>query len=218
MKRLLLLPITLLVVTSVSILTTSSKSTTVQSNVFAIRGASLIDGSGRARVSNSVVVVTGDSITAVGRSGQVKIPAGARVIDGRGLVLAPGFIDTHNHSDRGFRDDPSAASQVSQGITTLSIGQDGGSPLPVGDYLSKLESDPIAVNVLTFVGHATLRSKVMGENTNRHATEDEIKKMQALADQAMRDGAFGLSTGLEYEVGKPATTEEVIALASVASR
>jgi len=222
MKRLLLLPISLLIVVVASVFDlTSSKSKTLespQSNVFAITGAALIDGSGKARVKDGVVVVSGDSITAAGSAGQVKIPAGARLIDGRGLVVAPGFIDTHNHSDRGLRDDPSAASQVSQGITTLSIGQDGGSPLPVGDYLAKLDSDPVALNVLTFVGHATLRSRVMGENTNRHATDEEIKKMQELADQAMRDGAFGLSTGLEYEVGKPATTEEVIALASVASR
>jgi hypothetical protein len=130
---------------------------------------------------------------------------GATVIDAKGLVLAPGFIDTHNHSDRGLANDPAATTQVSQGITTISIGQDGGSPFPVGEYLSNLDRDPVAINVLTFVGHATLRSKVMGDNTNRHATTEEIEKMRALVDQAMRDGAFGLSTGLEYEVGKPAT-------------
>ncbi len=219
MKRLLLLLTLLTLFAGSTLLKSNSVSRAQQAtNVFAITGASLIDGSGRPLVKNSVVVVTGDSITAVGRAGRVKIPAGARVIDAKGLTLAPGFIDTHNHSDRGLRDDPSAASQVSQGITTISIGQDGGSPFPVGDYLAKLESDPVALNVLTFVGHATLRSKVMGENTNRHATSDEIEKMKSMVDQAMRDGAFGLSSGLEYEVGKPATTEEVIALASVAGR
>ena len=188
------------------------------SNVFAITGASLIDGSGRPALNDTVVIVTGDSITQVGRVGHVKIPSEASVIDGKGLVLAPGFIDTHNHSDRGLSNDPSAATQVSQGITTVSIGQDGGSPWPVGDYLSKLDRDPVAINVLTFVGHATVRSKVMGEDTNRKATPEEIEKMRALVDQGMHDGAFGLSTGLEYEVGKPATTEEVIGLASVAAR
>jgi len=107
---------------------------------------------------------------------------------------------------------------VSQGITTVAVGQDGGSEFPVGDYLSKLEASPVALNVLTFVGHATLRSRVMGEDTNRQATGSEIRQMQAMVDQAMREGAFGLSTGLEYETGKPATTEEVIALASIAGR
>ncbi len=187
-------------------------------SIVAITGATLIDGTGKAAIRDAVIVIRSNSIEAVGKRGSLKIPEGARVIDGTGLIAAPGFIDTHNHSDRGFHDDPSAASQVSQGITTVAVGQDGGSDFPVGDYLGKLDRDPVAVNVLTFVGHASLRSKVMGGNTNRQATPAEIEQMQGMVDQAMRDGAFGLSTGLEYEVGKPATTEEVIALASVAGR
>src|ERR1700687_3283684 len=95
--------------------------------VVAITGGTLIDGSGRAPLHDSVVGVTGDSIPAVVRRGQIKIPAGARVIDATGLVVAPGFIDTHNHSDRGFTEDPSAATQVCQGITTVAVGQGCGS-------------------------------------------------------------------------------------------
>lgn len=186
--------------------------------VIAITRGTLIDGSGRAPVRDAVVIIKGDSIVAVGRHGQLKVPEGARVIDARGLIVAPGFIDTHSHSDRGFDEDPTAATQVSQGITTVAIGQDGGSALPVGEFLSKLDRNPVALNVLTFVGHATLRVQVMGSNTNRPATTGEIEKMKQLTEQAMRDGAFGLSTGLEYETGKPATTEEVIALAGVAGR
>jgi N-acyl-D-amino-acid deacylase len=162
------------------------------------------------------VVITGDSITAVGQRGRVSIPAQARVIDAPRLVLAPGFIDAHNHSDRGFSDDPSAASQVSQGITTVVVGQDGGSAFPIGEYLRGLDKNPIALNVLTFVGHATLRTRVMGEDTNRRATPAEIEKMRQMVEQAMREGAMGLSSGLEYETGKPASTEEVIALARAA--
>jgi N-acyl-D-amino-acid deacylase len=186
--------------------------------IIAIVGATLIDGSGGLPLRDAVVVVEGDSIVAVGRRGRVKIPSEAQVIDARGMVVAPGFIDAHNHSDRGFTTDPSAASQVSQGITTVVIGQDGGSPFPVGPYLANLDQNPIALNVLTFVGHATLRSRVMGENTNRKATPEEIEKMKQLVAEAMREGAAGLSTGLEYETAKPATTEEIIALARVASR
>jgi len=182
----------------------------------AIVGATLIDGSGRAPQLDSVVVLRGDSIVAAGKRSQVQIPSGARVIEARGLVIAPGFIDAHNHSDRGFDDDPSAASQVSQGITTVVVGQDGGSPFPVGEFLAGLEKKPIALNVLTFVGHATVRSRVMGENTNRKATAAEIEKMRQLVEEAMREGAMGLSTGLEYETGRPASTEEVIALAKAA--
>ncbi len=72
--------------------------------------------------------------------------------------------------------------------------------------------------MLTFVGHATVRSKVMGEDTSRTATQIEIDQMKSLVEQAMQEGAFGLSSGLEYETGKPATTEEVISLAQVAGR
>src|SRR5436189_5451140 len=95
----------------------------------------------------------------------------ASVIVANGSVVAPEFIDTHNHSDRGLDSDPSATTQVSQGITTVAVGQDGGSEFPIGDYLSNLDRHPVALNVLTFVGHATLRSKVMGADKNRQATE-----------------------------------------------
>src|SRR5688500_20355173 len=100
--------------------------------IIVLLGATLIDGSGRAPLRNSVIVIEGDSIVAVGSRGRVRIPADARVIDARGLVVAPGFIDAHNHSDRGFKEDPSAVSQVSQGITTVVIRQDGGLPFPSG--------------------------------------------------------------------------------------
>ena len=182
----------------------------------AIVGATLIDGSGRGAVTDSVVLLKDDTIVAAGKRNQVQVPAGARVIDAAGLVVAPGFIDAHNHSDRGFVSDPSAASQVSQGITTVVVGQDGGSPFPVGEFLQDLDRSPLALNVLTFVGHATVRSRVMGEDTNRLAKPEEIEKMRQLVEQAMREGAMGLSTGLEYETGKPASTEEVVALAKIA--
>ena len=185
--------------------------------IIVIIGATLIDGSGRAPIKDSVVVIENDRIVAVGRRGRVRIPQEARVIDARGMVVAPGFIDAHNHSERGFQTDPSAASQVSQGITTIVVGQDGGSPFPVGEFLDNLDQKPIALNVLTFVGHATVRSRVMGADTNRRATPAEIEKMKQLVEQAMREGAIGLSTGLEYETGKPASTEEVITLARAAS-
>jgi len=183
----------------------------------AIVGGTLIDGSGRPPLKKSVVIIHGDSVVAVGPSGKIQIPNGARVLDARGMVVAPGFIDAHNHSDRGFTSDPSAASQVSQGITTVVIGQDGGSAFPIGEYLNGLDKDPTALNVLTFVGHATLRSRVMGQDTNRRATPAEVEKMKQMVEQAMRDGAIGLSTGLEYETGKPASTEEVVTLARAAS-
>jgi N-acyl-D-amino-acid deacylase len=186
-------------------------------NTIAIVGATLIDGSGRAAVTDSVVLLKDDTIVAAGKRGEVQVPSGARLIEAAGLVVAPGFIDAHNHSDRGFASDPSAASQVSQGITTVVVGQDGGSAFPVREFLQELDKNPIALNVLTFVGHATVRARVMGEDTNRLATPEEIEKMRQLVEQAMREGAMGLSTGLEYETGKPASTEEIVTLAKAAS-
>jgi N-acyl-D-amino-acid deacylase len=139
------------------------------------------------------------------------------VIDGTGLVLAPGAIDAHNHSTEGLETEPSALTQVSQGITTVVVGQDGSSPFPLRDYLARRRAAPAAVNIAVLVGHATLRRQVMGDDFRRTARPDEIARLEKLVDQEMRDGAFGLSSGLEYEVGSYASTEEVIAMARIAA-
>jgi N-acyl-D-amino-acid deacylase len=201
-----------------SLIPPSASFASPSSEVTVLMNVTLIDGSGGPPRRHSFVIVSGDTIQRVGKMTILKIPAGARVIDAHELMLCPGFIDTHNHSDRGFESDPSAKTQVSQGITTVAVGQDGGSELRIGEYLAQLDRKPVALNVVTFVGHATVRSAAMNDDTNRHSTPAEIEKMKGLVEQAMRDGAFGLSSGLEYETGKPATTEEVIALASVAGR
>jgi N-acyl-D-amino-acid deacylase len=185
-----------------------------QDRSIVITGAIVYDGSGRAGFRANVRI-EGDIITEIGsfrpRSDEEIIPA-------RNLALAPGFIDIHNHSQEGLDRDPTAASQISQGITTLALGPDGYSPWPVGDYLDRRKQRPSAVNVLSFVGHATVRAEVMGKDINREATEEEITKMESLVEQAMREGATGLSSGLEYDEGHSATTEEVIRLARVAAR
>jgi N-acyl-D-amino-acid deacylase len=209
--------ITLVVLFLLTVTLVSSTFSRAADETLAIVGATLIDGSGRAPVADAVIVLKGDSIVAAGKRAEVQVPAGARIVEARGLVAAPGFIDAHNHSDRGFTTDPAAASQVSQGITTVVVGQDGGSPFPVGEFFAGLNKKPISLNVLTFVGHATVRSQVMGEDTNREATPAEVEKMRLLVAQAMREGAAGLSTGLEYETGKPASTAEVVALAKAAA-
>src|SRR5205823_3900745 len=147
-----------------------------------------------------------------------KTNAGERVVSAKGMILAPGFIDVHNHSDRGLMGDPSAASQVSQGITTLVVGVDGGSAFPIADWIAQRKAKPVAVNLLTFVGHATVRSRVMGSDYRRASTAAETAQMAALVEQGMREGALGLSTGLEYEVGSYSTSEEIIALARAAAK
>lgn len=180
-----------------------------------IEGASVLDGTG-SPAKMVQVRVSGNRIAAVGAD--VKASPGDTIVAARGLVLAPGFIDLHNHSDRGLGDDPAAVSQVSQGITTALFGMDGGSAFPVSEWVRKRRSTPAALNILTMVGHATVRTKVMGSDYKRKATPAEIERMSTLVDQAMREGAIGLSTGLEYEVGSYSSTEEVIALAKAAAR
>jgi len=178
-----------------------------------IVGATVIDGSGRPAFRASVRIV-GDRIAKVGR---LSPRSDEEVVQGRGLIVAPGFIDIHNHSEEGLAREPAAANQVSQGITTLAVGPDGGSPWPIADYLKQRETQGVAVNVLSFIGHATVREQVMGKDYDRAATPEEISKMRQLVDQAMREGAFGLSSGLEYDIGRLATTEELIELARAAS-
>jgi N-acyl-D-amino-acid deacylase len=179
-----------------------------------IQGAQIADGTG-APLQRADVRVQGDSIVAIGT---VTPSPDDRVVDGTGLVLAPGFIDAHNHSTEGLDADPDAVTQVSQGITTMLLGQDGSSPFPLRDYLARRRASPATVNVALLVGHATLRRQVMGDDFRRPATAGEIKQMESLIDQEMRAGAIGLSSGLEYEVGSYASTEEVIVLARVAAR
>ena len=179
-----------------------------------IRGAEVADGTGAplrradVRFDNGTIAEIGD----------VKPQSNDRVVDAMGLVLAPGVIDAHNHSTEGLDADPDAFTQVAQGITTLVVGQDGSSPFPIADYLARRRANPSTMNVAALVGHATIRRQVMVDDFRRTATPAEINKMEALVDQEMRSGAIGLSSGLEYEVGSYASTEEVVAMARVAAK
>lgn len=180
---------------------------------FVIRNARIIDGTGRPAFESDVRVIDGR----IAQLGKIKPKPDDEVIDASGLVLAPGFIDIHNHSQSGLPRDGAAGNQVSQGITTVVIGPDGGSPFPLQSYFAGLEGK-VAVNVASFIGHATLREQVMKSGFDRKATDVEVVEMQKLLDQAMREGAFGLSSGLEYDTGFSASTEELIALAKVAAK
>jgi N-acyl-D-amino-acid deacylase len=181
---------------------------------FLIRGARVADGTGSPLAASDVRVV-GDRIAEVGK---LEPKDGERVVRGDGLVLAPGFIDVHNHSTDGLATDPLARTQVSQGITTLVLGPDGDSPWPIATYLAEREKAPAAVNVMTMVGHETVRSLVLGKDFRRKATPEEIAKMAALVAQGMREGALGLSSGLEYDVGSYASTDELVELSKAAAR
>lgn len=180
-----------------------------------IRNGIVVDGTGgpERRVD---VRISGDVIAEVGAS--LPPRAGERLIDAAGLVVAPGFIDTHSHADRGIEGMPDAASQVRQGITTAVVGQDGGSELPVSRFLDGIDRLKPAINFATTVGHGTVRQVVMGADFKHAATSAEIDTMKVLVDRAMKDGALGLSSGLEYDPGFYAKPEELIELARAAAK
>ncbi|MFQ5690939.1 MAG: amidohydrolase family protein [Gemmatimonadota bacterium] len=179
-----------------------------------IGAARIVDGTGRPAYSGAVRI-RGDRIVALG---DLRPEPGERVVDARGLVLAPGFIDTHSHSDDGLFKDPGALADVSQGITTIVVGQDGGSAYPLARFFERVEAAPVAVNVASFAGHNTIRRRVMGADFRRGASDLEIERMRAALRGELAAGALGLSTGLEYDPGIYSTTEEVVALAREASR
>jgi N-acyl-D-amino-acid deacylase len=174
----------------------------------------VIDGTGAPGRRVSVRVV-GDRVAAIGN---IEPQPADSVIDAGGLVLAPGFIDTHTHADGGLDDRPDALAVVSQGITTVIGGQDGGSPLPLSAYFAGLEKQPAAVNVGMYVGHGSVRDSVMGADFTRRATPAEVARMSAIVENEMKAGAIGLSTGLEYDPGIYSDRAEVIELAKISAR
>lgn len=178
-----------------------------------IRNGRVLDGTGSPWF-RADVALRGDSIARIART--IDEPA-LRVLDAANAIVAPGFIDTHTHARRGINETPTAANYVRQGVTTVIEGPDGSSPVPLAPFLSQLDALKKSVNIGAFIGQGSIRSSVIG-NTNRAATAEEIARMEALVEQGMRDGAFGLSTGLFYVPGTFTPTSEVIALAKVAGR
>ena len=210
MKKLSLLPII-----CISVLTLLSGCDTQPGSVSSdliFTNAYVVDGMGEpGRVAD--VRVRGDRILEVGSL----TPTGAETeIDATNLVLAPGFIDTHSHHDGGL-EEGGALAAVSQGITTIIAGQDGGSPLPLSNFFTRMETATVAVNVAAYVGHNSIRRRVMGDDFRREATLEEIEGMKVLLEGELLSGALGLSTGLEYDPGIYSSTDEVVELARIAA-
>jgi N-acyl-D-amino-acid deacylase len=178
-----------------------------------LKNGRIVDGTGSPWFRGDVAI-KGDVIAAI--APEIDGIA-TRVIDVADSVIAPGFIDIHTHARRGIFEVPTAANYVRQGVTTLMEGPDGSSDVPLAPFLAKLEALQKSVNVGSFIGQGTIRSRVIGD-VNRAATPDEVARMRALVEQGMKDGAFGLSTGLFYVPGIFTPTEEVIELARVAGR
>jgi N-acyl-D-aspartate/D-glutamate deacylase len=180
-----------------------------------LRGGTLYDGSGSPGVVGDVAIRK-DRIVAVGRFAVAGKP---RVLDVKGLVVAPGFIDLHTHSDDPLQDAATRANlcYLLQGATTVVTGNCGAGPTDVAGYFRALEAGKVGSNVIHLIPHSSVRRRVM-KNANREPTAAERKQLESIIEQGMRDGAWGMSTGLIYVPGSYARTDELVALAKVVAR
>jgi len=197
-----------------------------------IRNGTVIDGSGSPGFTADIAV-SGDRVAAIGEVNG----SGAREIDASGLVVAPGFIDSHCHSDYTLLVDGTAQSKIRQGVTTEINGeQTSAGPIKgkarldlssyeieaswstLGEYFARLEEHGMSVNVGTYVGATLIRSCVLGDEETREPTPEEIVEMQALVDEAMRDGALGLSSALTIPPDTYVSTDQLVAMASVVAK
>jgi N-acyl-D-aspartate/D-glutamate deacylase len=188
---------------------------------YVIRGATLYDGTGKpGRLGD--LAIKGERIVGVG---SFKTTGKPKILDGEGLIVAPGLIDLHTHSDIGIFlpgsetpiCEPKTRSNLNyllQGVTTIVTGNCGFGPVDVSGYLKRIDRNKAGTNVAALVPHNDLRKQVMG-NVNRAPTSAELQKMKGLVERAMKDGAWGLSTGLMYTPGSYARAEEVVELARV---
>lgn len=178
-----------------------------------IKNGTLYTGSGSKAFIQASIAIKGNRIVKIAP----KIKSfSKRIIDAKGHIVSPGFIDLHAHLEP-LTLDPEAKSHVMQGVTTALGGPDGGGPLPLADYFKELEALGIGMNVGYLVGHNSVRNEIMGME-NRAPTDDEMEKMKLLIDANMKAGAFGISTGLKYLPGSFSNVDEVIELSKIASK
>lgn len=177
-----------------------------------ITNARIIDGTGNPWFRGSIAIKDGR----IARVGWFDTSGAKQTIDARDQIVAPGFIDVHAHSENVF-EHPDAENFIRMGVTSFITGNCGGSHTDVGGFLGKYAETSLAINVATLIGHNSVRQKVM-KLDNRAPTAVEQQQMNELVEQAMRDGAVGLSTGLIYLPGTFSKTEEVVELAKAASK
>lgn len=177
-----------------------------------IENGKVVDGTGNPWFYADVGIV-GNSIVAVG---DLANRTARKTIDAEGLVVSPGFIDVHAHSERGFGEPDSNANlnYLVQGVTTVVTGNDGGGTFEVAETKARWEASGIGTNAVHLVGFGAVREEVMGVEP-REPTPEELEKMRSLVRQAMEEGAWGMSSGLEYVPGRYASTAEIIAVAKV---
>jgi N-acyl-D-amino-acid deacylase len=183
-----------------------------------IRGGSVIDGSGSAG-RTADVGIRGDKITFVGDATASRV-TGTKTIDAKGMIVAPGFIDPHTHTESDLSSPaPGRHGNVAylmQGVTTVITNNDGGGGVNIGRTLSGWEKNGIGTNAAVYIGQGSVRGAVMGMSDAK-PTAAQMDSMRALVKRGMDDGAIGMSTGLYYAPGSYSSTEEVIDLAKVAA-
>jgi N-acyl-D-amino-acid deacylase len=177
---------------------------------YIIRNGKIIDGTGNNWQLKDVAIVN-NKIAAIGNLKGWKT---MNEIDAKGLIVAPGFIDVHAHIEGGEGRNPLATNFIYDGVTTVITGNCGGSADDMKMYFNYIDSLGVSINVAALMGHNNIRKQVMG-TANRHATEQELQQMEAIAAKAMLDGAVGMSTGLIYIPGTFAPTEEVVRIAKI---
>ena len=177
-----------------------------------IINARIIDGTGNPWFRGSIAIKDGR----IAKVGRFDAANAKQTIDAKNMIVAPGFIDVHTHTEDIY-DNPKAENFIRMGVTSLITGNCGGSELDIKQFLSRIKTKPLAVNIGTLVGHNTVRAKAMGLD-DRVPNAEEQAKMNALVEQAMKDGAVGFSTGLEYLPGMFAKTDEIVELAKVAQK
>ena len=176
----------------------------------------LVDGSGH-KARKADVGIRGDRIVFVGDAGKANLTA-ARTIDAIGMIVAPGFIDSHTHTIEDLSDATRKANEpfLLQGVTTVVTGSDGSSPSNIAETLRTWDQQGLGTNAALLAGFGTVRRRVLGA-TDAQPTPEQLEEMKKLIAQAMDDGAFGMSTGLYYAPQSYAKTEEVIELAKIAA-
>jgi len=191
---------------------TGAKSQTPIAFDLLIKNARIVDGTGNPWFRADVGIKEGRIV----RIGRIDETATAATIDARNQIVAPGFIDVHAHVESIYNL-PAAENFIRMGVTSLVTGNCGSSTTEVGEFLARISEKPISLNLATLIAHGSVRRKAMGLEDRAPAAE-ELKQMQEIVAQGMKDGAVGLSTGLIYVPGTYAKTDEITALARVAAR
>ncbi len=178
-----------------------------------IKNGKIVDGAGNPWFYGDIGIVK-DKIIRIGDLSKSKAN---KVIDASGLIVAPGFIDVHTHIEGDEKTTPTADNFIYDGVTTVITGNCGSSNTDIKKYFKFLDSARLSVNVGTLIGHNDIRREVLGD---ADVTPDaaQLKRMEEIVDKAMRDGAMGFSTGLEYTPGIYSKTDEIVALAKMAAK